>query len=54
MLRQAIEKWLNQYSDESTDELTKAILKTVIFVANQLLVEKAVLLPWACQVFLEA
>ena len=54
MLRQAVEKWIHKYNNESTDKLTKAILKTVIYVANQFLVEKAVLLPWACQVFLQS
>ena len=55
MLQQSIEKWVNKHKhNESTDKLTKAVLKTVIYVANQLLVEKAVLLPWACQVFLDA
>ena len=53
-LEQAVEMWVNKHNDNSTDKLTKAILKTVIYVANQLLVGKAVLLPWACQVFLDA
>ena len=51
-LQQAVEIWVNKHNDNSTDKLTtKAILKTVIYFANQLLVGKAVL---ACQVFLEA
>ena len=53
-LQQAVEKWVSNHNDDCTDKLTKAIHKAVIYVANQLLVEKAVLLPWACQVFLEA
>ena len=46
--------WVNEHNDDSTGKLTKAIFKTVMYVVNQLLVGKAVLLPWACQVFLEA
>ena len=53
-LQQAVEKWVNKHNDDCTDKLTKAILKAVTYVANHLLVEKALLLPWACQVFLEA
>ena len=54
MLRQAVEEWIHKYNNVSTDKLTKAVLKTVIYVANQFLLGKAVLLPWACQVFLQA
>ena len=53
-LKQAINQWVDQYDDGNTDKLTKATLQTVIYVANHLLQEKAVLLPWACKVFLKS
>ena len=40
--------------NDTTDTLTKAILQTVIYVANHLLQEQAILLPWACKVFLQS
>ena len=36
------------------NKYSQAILQTVIYVANHLLQEKAVLLPWACKVFLQS
>ena len=53
-LKQAIDQWVNKYNNENIDTLTKAILETVIYIANNLLLEKAVLLPWACKVFLQS
>ena len=53
-LKQATDQWVDQYNDGNTDKLTKATLQTVIYVANHLLQEKAVLLPWACKVFLKS
>ena len=50
-LQQAVEISVNKHNDDSTDTLTN---KTVIYVANKSFVGKAVLFPWACQVFLEA
>ena len=38
--------------DEDTDDVTKAILHTVLYVANEIMHERAVLLPRASQVFL--
>ena len=53
-LQQSIEEWSDEYNDDNTDKLTKAILEVVIYIARNLLMEKAVLLPWACKVFLQA
>lgn len=39
--------------EENTDEVTKAILTTVLFVAQKLLEERALLLPQAVTVFLD-
>ena len=54
MLKQPIEQWVDKYNNENTDKLTKATLETFIYVANHLLLEKAVLLPWACKIFLQS
>ena len=54
MLTKAIEIWEATTNAHNTDKLTKAVLSSVIFVAKYLLVQKAVLLPWACHVFLQA
>ena len=48
------ETWEVTIRRHNDDELTNAILTSVIFVAQSLLSQKAVLLPWVCQVFLEA
>ena len=53
-LQQSIEEWVSKYNDENSDKLTKAILEAVIYVARNLLMDKAILLPWACKVFLQA
>ena len=49
-----IEFWTEIHDKSSTDLLTRAILKTVIFVAEQLYQEKALLLSTAGTIFLEA
>jgi len=45
MLQKCIDEW-------TCKKITKAILDTVMYAANSLLLGKAVLLPWASQVFL--
>ena len=54
MLTKSIEEWKAAHQAHNTDHLTKAILSSVIFVAKHLLAQKALLLPWVCQVFLNA
>jgi len=49
-----MEIWIAKGSDKDSDALTRAVLKAVLFVAEQLLQQKAVLLPWASQIFLQA
>ena len=51
-LQQNIKTWKNTV--DSTDLLTSAVLSAVMFVAENLIQQKAVLLPWACQIFLQA
>ena len=46
--------WEATKKAHNTDQLTKAVLSSVIFVAQYLLLQKAILLPWVCQVFLTA
>ena len=38
----------------NTNKLTTSILAAVIYVAKQLLLQKALLLPWASQIFLQS
>ena len=45
--------WTVKHRD-TTDTLTKSVLRAVLLVANHLLQQKAVLLPHISQVFLEA
>ena len=52
LLAKSIEEWEATKKTHNTDRLTKAILTSVVFVAKNLLVQKALLLPWVCQVFL--
>ena len=53
ILSKSVEEWEATKKAHTTDQLTKAILTSVIFVAKHLLVQKALLLlPWVCQVFL--
>ena len=40
-------------SDETTDKVSKTILHTVLYVANELLNQRAMLLPHVSQVFLK-
>ena len=54
MLLKSIDDWEAIKKDYNTDQLTKAVLSSVIFVAKYLLLQKALLLPWVCQVFLSA
>ena len=54
MLQSLMEIWTAKGGDKDTDALTRAVLKAVLFVAEQLLQQKAVLLPWASQIFLQA
>ena len=52
MLHDSIEIW--KHTAENTTELvTKATLAAVMYVAKHLLQKKAVLLPWACRIFLQ-
>ena len=51
-LQQNIKAWKN--TNDGTDLLTSAVLSAVLFVAENLIQRKAVLLPWACQIFLQA
>ena len=53
MLKEVIGQWITKYNSENTDKLIKAILAMVIYVTNHLLLQKDVLLPWACNVFLQ-
>jgi len=53
-LKQSVNEWVSKYDDDNTDKLTKALLETIIYVAHHLLMEKAILLPWASKVFLQA
>ena len=52
-LQQDIQMWTVKHRD-TTDTLTKSVLRAVLLVANHLLQQKAVLLPHISQVFLEA
>lgn len=49
-----IELWKVKMSDENIDELTKAILATIVFVANKLSQDRALLLPHAVRFFLDS
>jgi len=53
-LQQCVDEWVSKHSDGNNDKLTDAILKCVIYVAYNILLGKAMLLPWACKVFLQA
>ena len=45
--------WDLKLQDPTTDTLTKARLKVVLYLSESLLQQRAVLLPTVCQVFLE-
>ena len=46
--------WVAKVGDDDTDEATRAVLKTVLFVADEILHQRAILLPKAWQVFTKA
>ena len=47
-----ISSWVTQLEDENTNQLTKAILATVVFIAKKFQQSRALLLPQAVTVFL--
>ena len=47
-----MQTWLAKVDNNSPDKLTKSVLKTVLHVAEHLLLDKALLLPQVCHVFL--
>ena len=51
-LMHLIEKWKLILADTNTDAVTKATLKAVLYVVDNITHERAVLLPWVSQVFL--
>ena len=53
LLELNISLWEMKLDDETIDELTRAVLVTVIFVAKKLHKDMALLLPHAVTVFLE-
>ena len=54
MLKDLICIWEHKISNENTDKLTKVILQVVLFVATELLHNRAVLLPHVSSMFVEA
>ena len=46
--------WFAKVADGDTYELTRAVFNTVLFVADEILHERAILLPKAWQVFTKA
>ena len=54
LLEKDIAGWEHQLSQISISQLTKATLMTVLYVAKEILPQKAVLLPEASDVFIEA
>ena len=54
MLKDHIAIWEYKFSTKDTDKLTMAILQSVLFVASEILHNRAVLLPHVASVFLEA
>ena len=52
-LKNAMSIWDLKLQDPTTDTLTKATLKVVLYLSESLLQQRAVLLPTVCQVFLE-
>ena len=53
-LMQLTESWKITLADDATDAITKAILHTMLYVADEIMHERAVLLPHVSQVFLTA
>ena len=54
MLRSMVDTWKVEANGNDTDLLTVALLRTVLFVAEHMLQDKALLLPQACNIFLQA
>ena len=52
-LKNAMSIWDLKLQDPTTDTLTTATLKFVLYLSESPLQQRAVLLPTACQVFLE-
>ncbi|SMN12415.1 hypothetical protein SPBRAN_865 [uncultured Candidatus Thioglobus sp.] len=52
-LKSDITEWNEKLADENTNELTRAILATVLFVGKKIQKDRAILLPHAVTVFLE-
>ena len=50
-LQHNINAWTTNLNDEHKITLTKSIFSAALFVAEYLKQQKAVLLPWICQVF---
>ncbi len=53
-LQQDIDLWIGQYENDKTNEPTKTILKTVLYVASYLLNHRAILLPEVSRVFISS
>ena len=53
-LKLSITEWVSIRDNANTDKLTMAILQAVVYVAKDLLIGKALLLPWVTKVFLTA
>ena len=54
MLRSMVDTWKVEANGNDTDLLTVALLRTVLFVAEHMLQDKALLLPQACNIFLQS
>ncbi len=52
-LKSDISQWNEKLADENTNELTRAILATVLFVGKKIQKDRAILLPHAVAIFLE-
>ena len=53
LLQESIKVWKHT-NENSTDLVTKATTTAVLYIAKHLLLNKAVLLPWVCKVFVQA
>ena len=53
-LRDLIEIWEHKISDKTADNLTRAVLHAVLYVAHELTNQRAVLLPHVSKIFLQA
>ena len=53
-LQTCLEIWQVKLSERNTDHLTRALLKTAFTVGDAILHQRAMLLPEACEVFLQA